>query len=251
MKPSLQHFEISSFARSNPLFRRLYSIVRATLCEEMTYPFFLKFYLSAKPHFMQVTFIRSRGEDIGFFTCTYVSQQVCNKEAAICRVAIGVLPQFHGGIMPFGTLCRRIISYKSRHPLRRLYMVAYLANPLVYATIAKYTSEYWPRKDKPAGERICRIKEDILQSGNLKKNETSPFVLHIHFEVHFTEALTQRILNSRNPDVQYYLRLNPDFMKQKGVMTIVPVRWTNILANILKAMLLRPFKKLIQPRPGS
>ena len=39
--------------------------------------------------------------------------------------------------------------------------------------------------------------------------------------------------------------INPGFLNQMGVMTIVPVRWYNIIANIWKAMIVRPLKKVM------
>ena len=68
-------------------------------------------------------------------------------------------------------------------------------------------------------------------------------MLKIHFHVQMPETLLQRIYASNNPDVLYYLSINPDFQDQIGVMTIIPVGWSNIMANIWKAMIIRPLKK--------
>ena len=225
------------------LFQRLYWIFKETLYPAMTYEKFVKFYTGSKPHYMQITFLTEAGEDIGFFTCAYSHMQLMDRRSTVCRVAIGILKEHHGGKMPFGALCRRIISYKFRHPFTPVYMVAYLANPLVYATIAKYTAEHWPARNKATPQVICDLKENILRESKMQNIEVRDFVLKIHFPVSLSEALIKRIFGSKNPDVKFYLERNPEFTKQMGLMTIVPVRWFNVFANIHKAMVARPLKK--------
>jgi hypothetical protein len=243
MKLKKEHYTITDFSKSDPLLRRLYSIVKQTLWQDMSYPFFLRFYLSSKPHYMQVTFLRAAGEDVGFFTCTYAFKELLGKKMVICRVATGVLPAHQKGAMPLASLCRRIIAYKLRHPFRPVYLVVYLANALVYSSIAKSTAVYWPCRYKKTPDFIMSLKESILEADNLKKHEVSPFVLRIHFPVHLSAPLLKRIYTSEDPDVQFYLASGVDPKQQMGLMTIVPVRWGNILANIWKAMIIRPLKK--------
>lgn len=238
-----EHYTITDFSKPAPLLRRLYLIVKNTLCPGMSYLFFLRFYLASKPHLMQITFLTTDGEDAGFFTCTYSFQQLNGHEKVICRVAIGIVEKFQKGNMPFAALCRRIIAYKLKHPYQPVYMVAYLANPFVYAAIARYTAEYWPARQTQSPAFILKLKDSILEAGNMKKNEVSPFVVRIHFKVEMPEKLLHRIYSSNDPDVKFYLRMNPCFENQMGLMTVVPVRWGNVAANIVKAMIIRPLIK--------
>lgn len=243
MKLKKEHYTITDFQKPDPLLRRLFLILKATLCPEMSYFKFLKFYLNSKPHCIQLTFLQEQGNDIGFFTCTYSYTKLADQKSTICRVAIGILSQFQGGAMPFGLLCRRIIYYRMQNPFQPIYMVAYLANPIVYATIAKYTAAYWPCRLKETPAFINELKDSILVAGQMENLEVRPFVLRIHFAVHLSDVLIKRIHDSNNPDIKYYLGINPGFLNQMGVMTIVPVRWYNIIANIWKAMIVRPLKK--------
>lgn len=246
MKLRKEHYTITDFSKPSPLLQRLYQIVKRTLCPGMSYLFFLRFYLACKPHEMQITFLTNDGKDAGFFTCTYTDHLVTGQIGVICRVAIGISEEFQQGNMPFASLCRRIIAYKTKHFVRAVYMVAYLANPFVYAAIARYTSEHWPSRKKDTAPHILELKDEILKSGNLAKNEVRPFVLKIHFKVEMAAALLKRIYSSEDPDVQFYLKMNPDFENQMGLMTIVPVRWSNVMANILKAMVFRPLRKKLR-----
>jgi hypothetical protein len=243
MKFKQQNYTITDFSKPDPVLRRLYDIVKATLCPGMDYRFFLRFYLGSKPHCMQITFLRAGGEDVGFFTCTYAFQQLQGRQVVIGRVAIGILPVYQKGAMPLAALCRRIIGYKLRHRLHKVYLVLYLANPIVYAAVAANTAVCWPSRHKAAPPHILALKDAILEASNLKKAEVHPFVLLIHFPVHLPPALLERIYKSENPYVKFYLAQGVKIEKQMGLMTIVPVRWGNILANIWKAMVRRPLKK--------
>jgi hypothetical protein len=243
MKLKKINYTLNDFTKPGPLLGRLYRIVKATLCPEMSYSFFLDFYLKSKPHSMQITFLQARGVDVGFFTCTYAFQQLLNEKTVVCRVAIGIIEEHQRGNMPFASLCRRIISYKLRHPFRPVYLVAYLANPFVYVAIARYTAEFWPNRNKETPAFILKLKKSILTAGNLGETEVRPFVLLIHFRVRLAHSLIKRILNSGDPDLKYYVKINPEFQNQMGVMTIVPVRWHNIISNIWKAMIVRPMNK--------
>ncbi len=243
MKPNLQHFTITDFTKSDPLLQRLYLIVKETLCPGMRYSFFLQFYLNSKPHRLQISFLQLNGRDIGFFTCSYAFMPFKDRQLVICRVAIGVLPHYHGGAMPFAALCRRIIAYKLRYPLREIYIVAFLANPIVYSTLARYTAEHWPNRRKEPPEGILELKDAILRAGNLAKHEIRPWVIKLHFHVALPPELLQRIYASKDPGVQFYLKNIPEVTGEYGLMTIVPVRWTNILANVWLVLAVRPVKK--------
>ena len=107
----------------------------------------------------------------------------------------------------------------------------------------KIYSSMLPSRLKETPTFINKLKGSILVAGQMAHLEVRPFVLRIHFPVQFSEATLKRIYASNNLDIKYYLDINPDFINQMGVITIVPVRWFNIIANIWKAMIIRPFKK--------
>jgi hypothetical protein len=76
----------------------------------------------------------------------------------------------------------------------------------------------------------------------LSGDETTPFVLKIHFQVKFKSSDIDRINNSQNPDVAYYLSINPYYRDQYGVLVLVPVTIPNMAYTMLM-YLCRPVKK--------
>ncbi|MBE7170169.1 MAG: hypothetical protein INR73_06245 [Williamsia sp.] len=212
-------------------FMELYAIFTATLYPGMSFRKFRAFYYSKSLDYIDVTFMYSAGRQIGFYAAAFYRTTISDRPVVIGRAATGVLPGERGGKLPVWSLYAKYMRYKLRHPLAGILLTAYVANPLVYAMICKYTGIVYPRLSVDVNGEIIGLKDSILQHGNLKERELSPFVVKIHFKVQLGEDIIRRSLESNNVFVRYYLSINPHFQEQNGVLTIVPVTWENVLRS--------------------
>ncbi len=220
---------ITDCSDTNRDFQDLFNIFAPTLKPGMRFIEFKKYYYSEKLKYIDVTFILADGFTVGFCAAAFYSTTISDKNYVIGRAATGILQTHRGNKLPKWKLYKKYIQYWLRNPFSNIILTAYVANPLIYAMICKYTGIAYPRRDSDPPEDIVNLKDDLLRSQNLDRKEERPFVVEIHFPVKIDENDKERIFTSQDESVKYYLKINPKFMQQYGVIVIIPVNLKNIL----------------------
>lgn len=243
---TLKRFTLSNFNDKNELFEDLYVIFCKSLNPTLTKREFKSYYFSHTPHFMDITFIYKGEEIVGFISASFYKHSLGNQLYTICRGAVGFIEGVRGGKLPSWRLCLKYITYKFKHPSEKVYLTGFMANPIMYSMICKYTRKVYPKTGIEIPEEIQRLKNDLITFYNLGKKVISPFVLRIHFQVHINAGDLQRIYSSTDRHVLFYLSLNQGFLQQAGLLTIVPVSWSNILASATTGLVVKPVTKFIR-----
>jgi hypothetical protein len=231
---TFKNYRLSDINSSGHILDLLYQIFKATLNPALTQREFRSYYFSQYPDEMDITLLY-RGDTLaGFFSAAFYPRRMNGKKIVICRSAVGLLKGIEKGRFPLGKLFAGFMRYKIARPLTPLYITGFMANPIMYAMICKYTRTVYPRRNHPAPAHILLFKQSLLEAMGLSKKEIAPFVLQIHFQVQFSKEDIARFEASSNEDVQYYLRINPGYLQQTGVMVLLPVTWTNILFTCIR-----------------
>jgi hypothetical protein len=225
---------ITDCSAENYEFLALYNIFKLTLKPDISFREFRIYYWSAKLDYIDVTFILLNKIIIGFCTAAFYTTIINNKEYTIGRAATGVLEQYRGNTLPKWKLYKKYINYWFRHPFRQFILSAYVANPLIYAMICKYTGIAYPKPPATPPEKIINLKNALLHSQNLHLKEDPAFVVEIHFDVSISDKEQERIFKSKDNAVKYFLKINPKFRQQHGVLVIIPVNLKNILLSSCK-----------------
>lgn len=225
---------ITDCSESNTDFNLLYHIFAPTLKPGMDFREFKRYYMSAKLEYIDVTFILLNKIIIGFCAAAFYNTGINNKKYTIGRAATGILQQYRGHTLPKWKLYKKYIWYWCKHPFSNIILSAYVANPLIYAMICKYTGIAYPRPGCKPPDDIIDIKNELLKSQNLHRKEGTPFVVEIHFCVEIAEKEQERIFTSKDGAVKYFLYINPAFMHQHGVVVIIPITLKNILFSSFK-----------------
>ena len=236
---------LTDFSNTNIYYKELYSLFKTTLNPDLSEREFYFYYCYDKPEHVHITFVKYNNDYAGFLSVSEYKKILAGKEHIICRVAVGLLNEFRGGNFPVSRLCGKIMQYKLKHPFCNMYLTAYLANPLMYAMICKYTHQVYPRVNRKVSNKINALRLAVLKNAGMLKKEIEPFVTKIHFRVCLGLEDKMRIERSKNENVHYYLKKNPDYENQIGLMVILPVSWLNITATLYKACLKRPVLKYI------
>ena len=233
-------------------FLDLYHIFRATLKPDLSFREFKAYYYSAKLEYIDVTFILAGDREgqgdrgsriIGFCSAAFYSADAASSKTAaggskadagrsktvIGRAATGILEAYRGRALPKWRLYCKYIRYWGRHPFRSIILSAYVANPLIYAMICKYTGIAYPHPATPVPAAIIRLKDELLRGQRIVIPADNTFVVPIHFSVALGEKERQRINTSRDPSVGYFVKINPKFLQRHGVLVIIPVNLKNIL----------------------
>lgn len=216
---------IKECTESNDDFRRLFLIFRLTLRPGMSYREFTFYYRSKNLEYIDATFLYDQDLIIGFCAAAFYST---GKKSTIGRSATGLNEDYQGKALPKWTLYKKYIRYKVANPLKQIVLTAYVANPLIYSMICKYTGIVYPRFTVEVPDKLTKIKNDVLIASGLQKREKRPFVVQIHFDVHKGEKLKQRISESTNVHVQFFIR-QTGLQQQTTLLVIIPVSWLNII----------------------
>jgi hypothetical protein len=238
-----KHLALSNFDEPNPHLQELFTIFSATLNPALSYREFRFFYFRHKPHYMDISFLQDDGKTVGFICVTFYRHQLGNRQYTICRGAAGIHEDYRGGKLPNGLLCWKYIQYKLRHPMEEMVITGYMANPILYSMICKYTHKVYPKAGIAVPAHIHELRDKLINYYGLQKKVVAPFVLKIHFQVHMNNRDEQRIFSASDRDIRFYLALNPDFQRQIGVMTLVPVTWYNVFVSISRFVMVRPLRK--------
>lgn len=230
----LKRYKITQCDESNDVFIQLFCIFTATLHRGMAFKQFRAFYHSQHLDYIDATFIYSGEKVIGFFTAAFYKTTMDKRPLIIARAATGILPEERGARLPYRSLYSRFMVYKLMHPFTKVLLTVYVANPLMYAMICKYTGIVYPFLTVDVSGKIQELKSAILLNSGLNNKEILPFVVKIHFDVQLGTDTLKRIVESNDVFVKYYLSINPKFQEQYGVLTIVPVTWQNVLHSSAK-----------------
>jgi len=243
---NLKHYRLYSFSEPNPTLVRLFEVFERTLNKGMTYREFRFFFFRHKPHFMDITFMEREGRDVGVIVTTFYRHELGGRPVTICRGAAGIDEDQPKGSLPSWLLCRKYIRYRLLHPFEKMYITGYMASPLLYSMICKYTHLAYPKAGVPVTAAILTLWDQLIRLYGMQKRVVAPFVVELPFRVTSRPQDQQRIAESQDRDVLFYLKTNPDYKDQKGVLTIVPVTWYNITVTSFRALVWKPITRKLR-----
>ncbi|MFN4314025.1 MAG: hypothetical protein ACK4E0_07025 [Chitinophagaceae bacterium] len=221
---------------------KLFHILRQTLNPDLSDPELYAYFSLDRSDYFCVNFIH-RGEDLaGFSTVGAYPRKVNGKKVVILRSAFGLKDEYKDGKFPLQSMFYKYMKYKLRNLFTPVYVAGFMANPLMYAMICKYTLTCYPRRNQKTSASMLRFADDLMASMNLLRKKVRPFVVRIHFQVKFKEQDIKRFMSSNDPDVNYFLSINPGFQDRMGVMVLVPVTLPNIIYTFIRYQL-RRFRK--------
>lgn len=229
---SLSHFTITR-VEDTPIFDKLYKIFTATLNPGMDKRMFRAFYDAPELQYIDITFLEANGAIVGFCAAAFYGINVNGKANVVGRAAIGIQEGHRGGALPVSTLFYKFIRYKLHHPLARLVLTGFIANPLIYDMICKYTGWAYPREGQKLPAHMCTFHQAVVPEKS-KAPGKHPMVVKLHFHVHQGADMVQRVMNSASRYVKDYLRMNPDYDGKYGLVVLVPVTWANIGVSAIK-----------------
>ena len=233
-KISYRRLFITDCSGENPDFRCLFHIFRSTLKPDISFREFTAYYYSARLEYIDLTLILLDRKTIGFCSAAFYSTLIDGKKTIIGRAATGILEEYRGHTLPKWKLYMKYIRYWTGHPFRNILLSAYVANPLIYAMICKYTGIAWPRVSAEPPASLVALKDELLRSQHLHRKEGPAFVVQIHFCVVIGDKELERIYNSNDPHIAYFLKINPKFRQQHGVVVIIPVNGKNIILSSMR-----------------
>lgn len=225
---SVKKIKLPAFQESDPLWNQFYAIFRQTLNPDLEFRVFKAYFMQEKPVCIDLSFVYDQQRLIGFISTSFYRKEYLGRKITIARGAAGVLPGERGGKLPSFLLCRKYIAYKFRHPGEEIYITGYMANPILYSMMCKYTHRVYPKAGITTPAKITALKDAILQ----KQRRVGHHLVQLHFQVKLWEVDRERIDRSTDRDIRFYCALNPGYGQHLGLFTLIPLDLPNIASSI-------------------
>jgi len=236
---TLKDYDLSDINSQPHSLNMLFEIFKQTLNPDLTPREFNQYLFGQHPDEFGISFIYKEDDLAGFCTAGAYPRKINGRKVVILRSAFGLQDEYKKGKFPLHGLFYKYMRYKLKHLFTPVYVAGFMANPLMYAMICKYTLTCYPRRNRPVKGEMLEFADDLMRSMNLLRKKVRPFVLKIHFQVKFKESDVARFEASTDKDVQYFLNINPGYREQMGVMVLVPVTIPNMIYTLLRYLLRR------------
>lgn len=139
---------------------------------------------------------------------------------------------------------RAILREKAKHPLRPLYYMCEALTPISYRCMVRSFPTTFPSRRNHTSPRLAALLSALIDSNGVDRAGDHPFVIR-YPDPASHKNLEQMPLKSSlrdDPDVQYYLRQNPDFADGNILCAIIPFGWSDLLQTVSHQFLTR-FRK--------
>ena len=161
---TIRNFDLSDVNTSPLSLEILYGIFQNTLNPDLTEAEFNQYLFGCHPDSFEMSFIYKEEVLAGFATSAAYPRKISGKKVIILRSAFGLLDDYKNGQFPLQSLFFKYVRYKLKHLFTPVYVAGFMANPLMYAMICKYTLKCYPRKNREHSQKILAFKNDQLSS---------------------------------------------------------------------------------------
>lgn len=174
----------------------------------------------------------ANNEWVGYFGLHRFTRRIDGETATVFRAQAGLLPEYRRTNASLFFPLKEIVKFKLKHPLNHLYAFVAIINPSMYYLTDRYVHRIYPSEHRHIPDHAVHIVEACAKQFNFRVKPGDTFWARTigWYPVH-TPKEEQFWNTTSNPRIQYYRRVNPDFLKGKGLLTLVPLSGFNILIS--------------------
>lgn len=173
---------------------------------------------------------------VGFCFAGFYPFLVNKKNVYVARVALGLQDRYRGRNLPLSTFFMGFLRFKLSHPGAEIVLMNFVLNPIVYRMTHEYSARAYPREKGTTPPFLLELKNKILERMGLKENVRDSLLVNTPFRVVQSPEQVSRFEKSANKLIQEFLRMNPAYNHQTGVLMLVPVNTRNLLHAIGTAL---------------
>jgi len=149
---------------------------------------------------------------------------------AVFRAEAGLLPPYRRKKSTLSLVFAEFCRYKCLHPRRQAYYIGTLVHPSSYHLIFHYFHEMYPTY-------MCETPPYILQAMcNIAKNfgiepvcRYNPLIVRVGWRVRNDRENLEYWSQCDKLDVKFFLKKNPGYLEGEGLLTLVPLSWSNLI----------------------
>lgn len=167
---------------------------------------------------------------VGYCALHVYEKMINSEKLVIFRVETGMIREYRKQGNVFSFFFKEAIKYKVLHPFKKSYLFCTLIHPSSYHLISKYFFHYYPNKNIVTPSDILELMNQIADSfQEVKIPDSTTGVRNVGRITRQTPEEQREWAMSPEPDTRFFLKMNPDYNKGHGLMTLVPMSILNIL----------------------
>ncbi len=225
----LEHHRIHEIRENSSFENRLFTLFKNAISDEVSLTDFRKMF--SKLEKMDVYIMKKNNKDIGLAYFMYCQDPNIKKNLYV-RPGIGVIGEERGSYFPKSIIMNTMIKTKLKNMSKKVYMVSVTMNPIVYVAACKYWRYVYPKPTRRSSDSVIHAKNKIIDLFHL--NEVKKDVIEISFSLPEIEETKKKFSNSNtnNAYVKYFMDRIKDEECNRGVLTVIPINFINLIAVV-------------------
>ena len=174
------------------------------------------------------------GEAVGYCAVHLFDIVLSDRAYAVFRAQAGILRPYRGEGSTFAFGFREAIRYKLLHPLERVYFFSTPIHPSSFHLLSRHFREIYPTYRTQTPPAIQALMGQLAAAfGERPVKATAPEILQVGWITHDSAEETAFWQTQSNPDIQFFLNVNPGYRQGHGLRTLVPLTLGNLCVTAL------------------
>ncbi len=151
----------------------------------------------------------------------------------VIRASAGFLREYREGGNTFQFSLLESFKCWLRTPWRKIYYADTMLSPAMYRAIAKNTGIIWPHPEHTAPEALF---ERFNPNGQRSNKVALRCLIPVNRTSNYSASELASFKASEKREIQYYLKLNPEFNQGVALFVIIPIHLKQFLKTALKKL---------------
>ncbi|MEK6804904.1 MAG: hypothetical protein AABZ34_19920 [Nitrospirota bacterium] len=176
----------------------------------------------------------SDGDAVGYCAVHLFDIVLSGRVYAVFRGQAGILRAYRGEGSTFAFGFREAIRYKLMHPLERVYFFCTPIHPSSFHLLSRRFHEIYPSHRKQTPPAILALMHKLADVfGERRVDSNDPDILQVGWITLDSADETAFWQANSNPDIQFFLKVNPGYRQGHGLLTLAPLTLGNLLSTVV------------------
>ena len=177
----------------------------------------------------------NKNDVVGYFAVHRFDKEVDSQPLAVFRAEAGLVPEYRRKNADLSFFLREGIKFRLRNPGRTACFLASPVNPSMYAILARYIHDIYPKYNTVLPENIQSLMFRLADQFKLEPVDKQNLLIRkVGWITQASDEEKSFWTTTKNPHVQFYLQLNPGFIQGNGLLTYFPFTISNIVLSLIK-----------------
>jgi len=171
-------------------------------------------------------------EMVAFFSLHTYHLKIDEKKHIIFRSQTGVQNEYRRKTATIFFQILLFVYYKIMFPFTPIHGFFVILNPGLFAKLSHVLHYIYPSPDHEIPPKELELLKGVMQNFKLvPQNSSFPYLAEIGHNTNSKIKEDKNWQQSDNNSIQYYLKINPKYKQDTGIVTLIPFNWKNIILS--------------------